>query len=136
MYKEADELEEKGIVFEVTPDTPEMDLEDVSYDNFNPEIAKIVAEDVPFLALTKKAMLTRGLIKMGQEFDYDYQKKEPSFITKTLLGSTPEPDMSAHKNPAVPLGILASLYYSYSKLLPTRHPAQANKFRKFLGKHP
>jgi len=136
MYEEAQKLAESGTTFEVTADTPSVELEGVSLDKFNPELARELLEDVPTLALTKQALVTRGLIKMGREFDYSHQKKDPSFLQKTLFGATPEPDMSAHKNPAVPLGVLATLYYSYSKLLPSTHPASKSKFRKFLTKHP
>jgi len=136
MGDEAYKLAEEGVVFEVTPETPLIDVEGVDYHNVNKDIVDIVAEDVPVLSLSKQAMLTRGLLKMAEEFQYDHQKKDPSFLQKTLLGSKPEPNLSSHKNPAVPLGILASLYYSYSKLLPQAHPAKQNKFRKFLMKNP
>tara|TARA_Y100001938_G_scaffold151168_1_gene246801 strand:- start:5758 stop:7581 length:1824 start_codon:yes stop_codon:yes gene_type:complete len=142
LHKQADQLEQDGVVFEVTPETPIMDIEGVSLDNFNEEVAKTVQDDVALYSLSKQAMVTRGVLKLAANegfkdtphgFIYDHQKKDPSFVSKTVFGHRQDPDLTSHKNPAVPLGILASLYYSYSKMIPK---ASTGMFRKFLGKHP
>ena len=148
MHKEADLLEQEGVVFEVTPETPIIEIDGVSLDNFNPAIADHIKDDVALYSLSKHAMVTRGVLKMAEEIDltkspsvgladdgmfYDHQKKDPSFLSKTIFGHSQPPRLSSYKNPAVPLGVLASLYYSYSKLIPK---AITGMFRKFLGKHP
>lgn len=141
MSKHADELEKEGILFEVTPDTPLMDIDGVSLDGFNSEIVEYLKEDIPLYSLSKNAMVTRGILKMANEgfkdtehgFIYDHQKKEPSFVSKTIFGHRDDPALTSYKNPVAPLGVLASLYYSYSKMIPK---SNTGMFKSFLGKHP
>lgn len=134
MNEQAKFLEKTGTVFEVTPDTEVIDLDDVSLDKFNKNIAEIISDNLPVLAATKQAAVTRGLLKLAEMGDTTYNPKtERSLLGKTFFSHTDEPDLTSHKNPVLPLGILATLYYSYSKMIPD---ANQGMFKKFLAKNP
>lgn len=150
----ANELEQKGELFNISHDTVPEVPEDVNFDNFNIKIAEVLIDEIPNLALTKELIVTRVLTKVAQSkndgvyFDPLEEQKsvdaspvpvfpqqpppERSFISKLFFGNTPDPETSAHKNPIIPLGILGGLYYGYAKLF--NNPS-TNGFRSFMLKN-
>lgn len=149
----AEELEQKGEVFEITSTTvPEVPV-DVNFDNYNEKIAELLLDEVPDMAMTKELIVTRALTKVAQENKGTYfepleQREavkevmapmypqqppaERSFISKIFFGHEPEPETTAHKNPIVPLGILGGLYYGYAKVF--NNPSTSG-FRQFMLKN-
>ena len=135
LHQEADSLERDGVIFEVSPDTDVVTLEGVSFDNFNDDLANELKDEVVSAGVTKEAAVSRGLIKLSEPEWSEVKPGEPGYLRKALVGTTSQPPkMTTHKNPVVPLGILASLYYSYSKLM--FNDKTTKGFRRFLMKKP
>ena len=126
----ADLLEEQNICFEVDPNLKAIIPDDISLSHFNEKIAGLLTEDLPEMALTKPNIIARSLYKISQaNFSAlpetsdnlgaafpERSKKERSMIGKVFFGQKEEPELSAVKNPIVPLGILGSLYLGYAKV--------------------
>jgi hypothetical protein len=148
----ADELEQKGEVFNISADTvPEVPV-DVNFENYNEKIAELLMEEIPKMAMTKELIVTRTLTKIAEDkgtyFDPTeqlnalkevvvptYPQKLPaerSFISKLFFGHESEPETTPHKNPLIPLGILGSLYYGYAKVF--NNPSTTG-FRSFMLKN-
>jgi hypothetical protein len=134
--KEAVELENSGVVFEVTPGTEILDLDGVSLDNFNDDVAKILSTEVTASSVTKEAQVCRALLKLADADEWISEVKpgEHGYLRKIIMGTPDEVKRTSHKNPIAPLGILASLYYSYSQLF--QDPKSLSGFKKFLFKKP
>lgn len=123
-------LEEQNICFEIDPKLKAIIPDDVSLNHFNEKIAGLLIEDLPEMALTKPSIIARNLCKTSQynfsalpETSDDLStifpersKKERSMISKVFFGQAEEPEISAVKNPIVPLGILGGLYLGYAKI--------------------
>lgn len=149
----ADELEQKGEVFNISADTvPEVPV-DVTFDNYNEKVAELLMNEIPAMAMTKELVVTRALTKLAEEtgtyFDPLEQLEavketvikptfpqqsppERSFLSKIFFGHEPDPETTAHKNPIVPLGILSGLYYGYAKVF--NNPSTTG-FRQFMLKN-
>ena len=133
----AHELEENNEVFDVNSDTDVVNLEGITFDNFHDEVAEVLKDEMVGTGATKEASVARGLLKLADDSNEWSQIKpgEPGYLRKTLVG-TPDspPNYTSHKNPAVPMGLLASLYYSYSKLMFDDKTTKG--FKRFLTKRP
>lgn len=148
----ADELEQKGEVFEITSDTvPEVPV-DVNFNNYNEKVATLLMEHVPEMAMTRELVISRALMKVaenkGTYFEpleqIEAQKEvakppfppqmppERSYLSKLFFGNEPDPETTAQKNPILPLGILGSLYYGFAKVF--NNPS-TNGFREFMLKN-
>jgi hypothetical protein len=146
----AEELEQKGEVFEISHDTvPEVPV-DVNFDNYNEKVARLLISHIPEMALTKELIVTRVLTKIAEEnkgtyFDTleqgikdkisPFPEQAPasrSYISQLFFGHEPDPETTAHKNPVVPLGILGGLYYGYAKHF--NNPSTTG-FRQFMLKN-
>jgi len=148
----ADELEQKGEIFNISFDTvPEVPV-DVNFENYNEKIAELLMEEIPGMSLTKELILARALVKVAEDskgtyfepleqieavktVPISYPQQPPaerSFVSKLFFGHEPDPETTAHKNPIVPLGILGSLYYGYAKVF---NNTSTNGFRSFMLKN-
>ena len=135
LSNEAEQFENEGVVFEVTPETEVVDLEGVSLDGFNDEVAHILAPEVTAAAITKEAQLTRALVKVADADEWSQKKPgERGYLRKFFMGTPDDVKTTSHKNPVAPLGMLASLYYSYSQLM--QDGKSLTGFKKFLHKKP
>ena len=146
-------MEQKGEVFEITSDTvPEVPV-DITFDNYNEKVAELLMDEIPSMAMTKELIVTRALVKVaentGTYFDpteqlnaenqsvvkTPYPQQPPadrSFLSKIFFGHEPDPQLTAHKNPILPLGILGSLYYGFAKVFNDR---STEGFREFMLKN-
>jgi len=127
----ADELESNKIVFQIkeTNTIPN----DIKFDNFNTKVAELLLPNVPKLSLTKELVISRELEKIAQVWQEPQPPVERSFISRALFGSSPNPPLSPVKNPILPLGILGTLYYGYTKVF---NKKSTSEFRKFMLNNP
>ncbi|MBT7928987.1 hypothetical protein HN682_03605 [Candidatus Peregrinibacteria bacterium] len=108
---------------------------DVSLDFFNEKIAELLESEVPNLSLAKPYVIARALetpsinkeasLKLEDvleqhkvaEISYNPQAAAtPSKIKNILFDHTPDPTLTPHKNPLVPMAVLGGLYAGYAKM--------------------
>ena len=135
----AEQLDSEEVVF--SNEIPEyiLIMEDLKLDKASEKIANILSSEVPETSNLELWELSRALEKIsgykedGTWYPDGPEQEERSTLGKFFFSKTDEPKLSPTKNPIVPLGILGSLYYGYSKVFKTT--SEAN-FKGFLSKYP
>ncbi len=126
----ADELDSKNLVF----DENEADLStefNFGYEKANIKIAELLINSIPDCSWTKELIVARGICKIAQIQATD--GKDRSMVKQLLFDYEPEPTLTATQNPIIPLGILGSLYYGYTKLF---NDTSTGGFKSFMSGHP
>ena len=147
----ADSLYNKGICFDINAETEATIPDDLDCSYYNTKIAGLLINDIPDMALTKELVIGRALTKLSQDlnkgtyfeptgndseartYPNPRQIEQRSTISQFFITKKEQPQLTAHKNPIKPLGILGGLYYGYAKVF---NDASASGFKKFIGKNP
>lgn len=137
----AEQLEKNNILFDVNP--PEnkevLIMQDLKFENANEKVASLLKEEIPRQSNYELWNLSRTLEKVARyNEDGTWQEDQPtadqrSYLSKIFFTQKDEPKKSPVKNPIVPLGILGSLYYGYSKIFKS---ADISKFKALLDTNP
>jgi hypothetical protein len=141
--KEAEQLENEKIIFSLPNENDIIIATDISLDNFNEKIAQLLIDEVPNLSITKELVVTRGLMKVAEDLSMQFQPQPQiplnantdsrAMWKQLFFDKKPEYQLTAHKNPILPLGILGSLYYGYTKVF---KDTSTSKFKEFISKNP
>lgn len=134
----AEQLEKDNILFDLEVPDKILVIDDLKLENANEKIATLLADEIPTSSNLDLWKLARSLEKVAGYDETgrwmpDRPKPERSLIGKVLTSTEDEPNISPVKNPIVPLGILGSLYYGYSKVF---HNTSPEVFKGFLSKYP
>lgn len=130
LKKEADYMEQNGIIFKI-PEEP-LITKGIILDNFNEKIAELLIDNISNTALTREFILTRNIIKLADN-DVSTGVDSRALWKQMLFDKKPEYQLTAHKNPIMPLGILGGLYYGYTKIF---NDVSTSGFKEFISKYP
>jgi hypothetical protein len=135
----AERLDNENIIFDSKIPDNVLIMDNLKLDTASEKIAKILSDEIPETSNLELWELSRALEKIsyykedGTWYPDGPSQEERSTLGKLFFDKEDEPQISPVKNPIVPLGILGSLYYGFSKVFKTT--SEAN-FKGFLTKYP
>lgn len=135
----AEKFDKTNVLFSSEIPEKVLVMDKLAMTNISEPIINILAEEIPEHSNLELWELSRALEKIGTyKADGTWYPDEPeqddrSTLSKFFFSKPDDPKTGPEKNPIIPLGILGSLYYGYSKIF--KNSSEAN-FKGFLSKYP